>query len=160
MKLLRNNSGFTMIEMVITAVVLGIIAAMAIPDFFRAMQKVKLNSATRDIVSDLRWARSHSIAARTQVGLNFDFTNKTYSVFLDTDDPGSYQFDAAKDSVVKAGDLSPVGSASCTFANNTVIFNPTGTCNSSGQITCYSTDNNDSKTIDVLASTGRIKITS
>ncbi len=147
-------------EMMVLVIIVGIIASLAVPDFLRTMQKVKLNSATRDIVSDLRWARSHSIATRTQVGLNFDFTKKSYKVFLDIDNPGSYQFDAAKDSVVKAGDLSPVGSANCTFANNTVIFNPNGTCSSSGQITCYSTDNNDSKTIDVLASTGRIKITS
>jgi len=41
-----------------------------------------------------------------------------------------------------------------------VIFKPDGTCNSSGQITCYSTDASHSKTVDILASTGRIKITS
>jgi prepilin-type N-terminal cleavage/methylation domain-containing protein len=160
MKILRNKSGFTMIELVITAVVLGIIAAMAVPDFFRAMQKVKLNAATRNVISDLRWARSHSISSRTQVGLNFDFTNKTYCVFLDTDDPGNFQFNAAADSVVKAGSLTDLGSGSSTFASNTVIFKPDGTCNSSGQITCYSTDASHSKTVDILASTGRIKITS
>ena len=160
MKILRNKSGFTLIEVVITAVVLGIIAAMALPDFFRAMQKVKLNSATRDIISDLRWARSRSIASRTQVGLNFNFSNKTYSVFLDTDNPGNFQFNAAADSVVKSGSLTDLGSGSTTFASNTVIFKPDGTCNSSGQITCYSTDANHSKTVDILASTGRIKITS
>src|SRR3989337_1392611 len=96
---LRNKSGFTLIELVITAVVLGIIAAMALPDFFRAMQKVKLNAATRDIISDLRWARSRSISSRTQVGLNFNFTSKTYQVFLDIDNPGNFQYSASQDSV-------------------------------------------------------------
>jgi len=160
MKILRNKSGFTLIEMVITAVVLGIIAAMAVPDFFRAMQKVKLNAATRNIISDLRWARSHSISSRTQVGLNFNFSNKTYCVFLDIDNPGSFQYSATQDSVVKTGSLTDLGSGSSTFTSNTVIFKPDGTCNSSGQITCYSTDSYHSKTVDILASTGRIKVTS
>ena len=160
MKLLRNKSGFTLIEMVITAVVLGLIAAMAVPDFFRAMQKVKLNAATRDVISDLRWARSHSISSRNQVGLNFDFTNKTYCVFLDTDNPGNFQYSAGQDSVVKSGSLTNLGSGSSTFASNTIIFKPDGTCHASGQVTCYSTDSYHSKTVDILASTGRIKITS
>ena len=157
---LRNKSGFTMIELVITAVVLGIIAAMALPDFFRAMQKVKLNAATRDIISDLRWARSRSIASRTQVGLNFNFTSKTYQVFLDTDNPSNFQFSASQDSVVKTCSMADLGSGSSTFTSNTVIFKPDGTCNSSGQITCFSTDSYHSKTVDILASTGRIKVTS
>lgn len=160
MKMLRNSSGFTLIEMVITAVVLGIIAAMAVPDFFRAMQKVKLTAATRGIISDLRWARSHSISSRTQVGLNFNFNNKTYCVFLDTDNPGNFQYSATKDSVVKSCSIADLGSGSSTFTSNTVIFKPNGTCNASGQITCYSTDASHSKTVDILASTGRIKITS
>ncbi|OGC91110.1 MAG: hypothetical protein A2142_01075 [candidate division Zixibacteria bacterium RBG_16_48_11] len=160
MKLLRNRAGFTLIEMVITVVVLGLIAAMAVPDFMSAMQKLKLNAATRDIISDLRWARSGAIATRQQIGLNFDFDNKSYAVFFDTDNPGNFEFVADEDSVVKTGDLSSLGIGSSTFADSTVIFKPDGTCHSSGQIICNSSDNAHSRTVDVLASTGRIKITS
>lgn len=160
MRHLKNKSGFTLMEMMITAVVLGLIAAMAVPGFLAVMQKLKLNATTRDIISDLRWARSKAIASRTQVGLNFDFNNKTYAVFLDTDEPASFQYDAALDSLVKTGDLSTLGSGSSTFASNTCIFKPDGSCNTSGQITCTSTDGANSRVVDVLASTGRIKITS
>ena len=160
MKLVRNKAGFTLIEMVITAVLLGIIAAMAVPDFYRAMQKIKLNSTTRDIISDLRWARSKAIASRTQVGLHFNFDAKTYVVFLDTYNPSGLQYTAGQDSVITTYNLSNIGTASSTFGNNTVIFKPDGTCNTSGQVTCNSTDNNNTHVVDVLSSTGRIKITS
>jgi len=160
MKLLRLKSGFTLIELVITAVVLGIIAAMAVPDFFRAMQKIKLNAATRDITSDLRWARSKAISSRTPVGLFFDFNNKSYCLFFDTDDPANFQYDPAKDSTLQTKNLGDLANASSTFNNDCIVFKPDGTCYASGTITCVSTDSTWSKVVDILASTGRIKITS
>jgi type II secretion system protein H len=157
---LRRKTGFTLIELVITAVVVGLIAALAVPSFYRSMQKLKLNAATREIVSDLRWARSKAIATRKQVGINLDFANKQYSVFFDTDNPGNFDFDAAKDSTVKTGDLSGLGTGNTTLTDSTVIFMPNGRSNRSGQITCNSRTGSFSHTVDILASTGRVKITS
>ena len=79
---------------------------------------------------------------------------------MDTDDPGSYQYDATNDSTVETNGLNDLANASSTFNNNTVIFKPDGTCYASGTITCVSSDSSHSKVVDILASTGRIKITS
>ena len=155
-----NCKGITLAELVIAVVIMGIASALAVPVFGRVMYKLKLNAATRDITSDLRWARSQSISKRVQYGLNFDFANKTYRVFYDKDNPAGFLYNAAADSVVKVGDLSTIGTSSSTFANNTVIFKPDGSCNTSGTITCYSTNSSNSKTVGVLASTGRIKVNS
>jgi type IV fimbrial biogenesis protein FimT len=157
---LRRKTGFTLIEMVITAVVAGLIAALAVPSFYRSMQKLKLNAATREIVSDLRWARSKAISTRKQVGINLDFANKRYSVFFDINNPGAFQFSSSQDSVVKTGDLTGLGTGNTTLTDSTVIFMPSGSSNRSGQITCNSRTGSFSRTVDILASTGRVKITS
>ncbi len=159
MKKLRENFGFTFMEMMITVVIIGILAAIAIPDFQRIMDRVKLKSQTREVISDIRWVRSKAIATKIQCGVYFDTTANTYTIFLDTDNPPNFDFDANKDSVLQTQTLeTSLDLGTCTFANGCIIFKPDGTANAGGQINCRSTHISDNYNVNVLASTGRVKI--
>ncbi len=155
---LRQTSGFTFIEMVITVVIIGIISALAVPTFLRTMDRVKLKSQVRDIVSDIRWARSKSIQTKVQCGVHFNTDNNTYSLFLDTDNPGNFVY-SANDSTLQTKTLSSkLDLEACTFPNNCIIFRSDGTGCSTGQINCRSTSISENYNVNVLATTGRVKI--
>ena len=57
-RILKNRAGITLIELLITVVIIGIVAAMAAPRFEIAYNRMKFKSANRDMVSSLKLARS------------------------------------------------------------------------------------------------------
>lgn len=58
---MRNNRGFTLVELMVTIAVLAIIAMMAAPSFTQTIRKMQLTSDTRDFVDILAETRSEAI---------------------------------------------------------------------------------------------------
>lgn len=48
-KLLRNEKGFTMIELMIVIIIIGVLAAIAVPVYSEAAQKSKISRAKADL---------------------------------------------------------------------------------------------------------------
>ena len=46
---MRNNKGFTLIELMIVVIILGVLAAILIPRFMGAQNDARINAATADI---------------------------------------------------------------------------------------------------------------
>src|SRR4030067_2642037 len=117
MKKLRQSFGFTFVEMMITVILIGILSALAVPSFIRTMDRVKLKSQIREIVSDIRWARSKAIQTKVQCGIVFNTDNNTYSIFLDTDNPANFVY-SVNDSTLQTKTLSSkLDLTACTFPN-------------------------------------------
>lgn len=53
----RRSSGFSIVELVIAVLVLGILAAAAVPRFADALARQRVEAAARRVVADLEWAR-------------------------------------------------------------------------------------------------------
>jgi len=148
-------------ELVIVAVVIGVMAALAVPSFLNFTSKLEAKATARDIVSALRLARSRAISERVQYGVYFNAGAKQFTLFKDKVNPGSWEYEPlAGDSLVSRVDLEPdVNYGGNTFPSTTVVFTPAGGASSSGNLKIYSTSRgSDTLYINVLASTGRIKL--
>ncbi|KPJ63882.1 hypothetical protein AMJ44_13770 [candidate division WOR-1 bacterium DG_54_3] len=162
MKIRGNCKGITLLEMIIIAVVIGITATLAIPRFGQVMEKLKLKTAGRDIVSSLRLARASAVSQRTQFGVYFDMESGQYILFKDLANPGSFTYDAGADSDMVTKTLPrDVNLAYASFPNFVAIFRPNGSASSSGAVLLYSREDYERPlSVDVLGSTGRVKLIS
>ena len=160
MKIRGNNRGITILEMMIIAVIIGITSTLAIPRFGQVMEKLKLKTTGRDIVSSLRLARSNAVSQRDQFGVYFDLNSRQYVLFKDLANPGSFTYDAGSDSDMVTKTLpARVNFGYDSFSNSVVIFRPNGSASSSGQVELNSYgDYYGYITVDVLGSTGRVKL--
>lgn len=76
----RTNSGFTLIELMVTIAVLAIIVGIAAPSLGTQLANQRVKSAVSIIESALIEAKSESIILRQNVSVIYDSTAKTITV--------------------------------------------------------------------------------
>ncbi len=154
----KNQKGFSFIEIMIVVVIIGVMATLAAGQFDIFFRQVRLKAAGKDLLSDLRLARSYAVARRAQYGIYFDQNASQYVLFKDVVNPSNYTYDSG-DSVVKTVSLPTIFSLNnCTFPNTAVVYLSTGSASSSGTVDIYNSDLAKYIRTDVLASTGRVKL--
>jgi len=94
----RPDRGFTMIEILIVIAIIGIIAAVALPNIGQYIRNYKIRGAAQQVAGELQSARSKAIMSNTNEGVSF--------VAVDADSYRFVQEDLALD--VAAGRL-PAG---------------------------------------------------
>lgn len=75
---MRNNSGFTLTELMVTIAVVAILASLAIPNFVAWLPNYRLQSGAEEIQSTLQLARITAIKQNATVTVAFDTANETY----------------------------------------------------------------------------------
>ncbi|OQX92815.1 MAG: hypothetical protein B6D58_01100 [candidate division Zixibacteria bacterium 4484_95] len=155
-----RQTGFTMIEMMIMIVLIGILASLTAPSFFNMMPRLKLKSEARTNLNYLRLARSKAISDNSQYGIYFDVNNGNLVYFKDTHDLQFAYYLAGQDSLIEGpiSMASNVSYSNCTFMSNCVIFYSNGSASTSGSIDVVDSESGNSYTISVLASTGRVRL--
>jgi type IV fimbrial biogenesis protein FimT len=76
----KEASGFTLVEAVVTFVIIAILAAAAIPALSVWMPNYRLRRAAMDIFSNLQWAKMQAIR-----------TNRQHAIFFNPTGNGSYE---------------------------------------------------------------------
>ncbi|MFZ3071722.1 MAG: GspH/FimT family pseudopilin [Thermodesulfobacteriota bacterium] len=69
--LLKKESGFSLVELLITVALVGIVGAIAIPSIIQQLPKFNMRGASRDIAAKLMMARLRAIQENKQYGVSF-----------------------------------------------------------------------------------------
>lgn len=151
-KLLVNKvkSGFTILESVIVLGIIVVIVGMSIPLLSRFSQSSSINSASNNISSILRTARSYAISRNNNYSVNFDTASVPNAVWIS---------DSLGNIVGRRHNLpKTVSIANITFQNNIVTFRPTGGISGNSGSVSLTDSGGLTKQITVINTTGRVKI--
>ena len=67
----RKRAGFTLIELMVTLAVLGVLAAIAAPSFSEILERRKLNGAGEALFANFIFAKTEAIKRNTPVQVSF-----------------------------------------------------------------------------------------
>jgi type IV fimbrial biogenesis protein FimT len=170
----RKEQGVTLIELLVTLVVLSILLTIAVPGFQNFMRSNRLTSVANEMASALNLARSEAIRRGKTVTVcksnanaaspTCDGTNWTdgWLVFVGTSGAG----DAVSANHIKVGQINATGvqiSTGTTSFDSGVSFSANGASNASDtfsiSITCNGDDQNRKREVDV-GNTGRVSVKS
>ena len=78
---IKKNTGFTLIELMVTLAVLAIIATMAAPSFSRILAKQRLTSNTQELIAIIYQARSQAVMLRKNTTVHLSSGSETPTDF-------------------------------------------------------------------------------
>jgi len=134
---MNRARGFTLVELMVTLAVLGILAGIAVPYLLTSLPNQRVGGAVRQMVADFRLAKTIAVEKGKDVFIQFHSpaTNQ-YTVSLDSDDSHDV---SVGDEVLKTVDVPAVYSSielgssdpaslpdGVTFSGNLAIFHPGG----------------------------------
>ncbi|MBP9864789.1 MAG: prepilin-type N-terminal cleavage/methylation domain-containing protein [Candidatus Omnitrophica bacterium] len=73
--------GFTMMEMILTLVILSVLSTIALPQIVGAIQNFRLNSAAQKMLSDIRYARELALNRHGTYGIQVNAASNSYQIF-------------------------------------------------------------------------------
>lgn len=68
----RSNDGFTLIELIVVSIILGIVAAIAVPNFFALLSRYQVNNALEQLLGGIRETQQQAMSQgkRCRVNIN------------------------------------------------------------------------------------------
>ncbi|WP_003542133.1 prepilin-type N-terminal cleavage/methylation domain-containing protein [Desulfotomaculum nigrificans] len=158
-QLVKTNKGFTLVELVVVIMILGIITAMSMPNFGRPLSDYKLYTAARQLATDIRSLEQKSINLADDKYNNYS----NYIMF------GSKNKYLINEVIPSTGDNVQVIQRSVNlpsgieifltnFTNNMLVFNRSGGTSSGGTISLKSTVTGKQLYVIVLTGSGRVRV--
>lgn len=136
----REKRGYTLIELVITVTIIGVVAAIAVPSFSSSSDR-QLQLAAEEFAAAMRFARSESMRTGEPYGFHEESADKQIQVFrLDTaTSPATLVYDVYHpvDKSLYDLDLDLHSLASANLLNRVVVYR--ASCNQQNKI--YFDDN-------------------
>lgn len=100
---IKNENGFTLIEIIMVVIIIGIMAAIAAPNFISWLSNMRLKAAARDLYGAAMKAKGEAVKRNKNCALTFNqqvgATTFVYIVYEDADT--DFQYDAGEDILVQ-----------------------------------------------------------
>lgn len=126
---MKKNSGFTLLELIVTIAILTIAASVAIPNMIKWRSGTNLRGSANNLRADLNMAKMMAVRENALVVVNF-FGNR-YEIFVDNGaglNTGNWTWDG-DERRIRNRNLRPgvsIDLASTTFLNSRTRFNERG----------------------------------
>ena len=75
-----RTRGFTLIELMVALVVVGMLMGLAVPGFFESTARARLQGAINELAIDLQYARSQAVRERAPVTLTVAASGARYTI--------------------------------------------------------------------------------
>ena len=138
------HSGFTLIELVVVILLLGILAAFAIPKFFN-LSDYRTRAAYDEVAGAVRYAQKLAVASGCEVQVSI--SGNSYALQQHSTDCTSGAFATISNHPVTSNNMSGVSLAS---SPSSFIFDAMGRSSSAATV------NIDSESFTVIAETGTV----
>lgn len=155
-----NENGFTLVELMIVLVILGILVTIAMPNLGMVFTKNKLQASTSQVTSSLYLARMKAVNDAEPYGVKFNMTAPG-DINIIRDPLGDNEVRGATSRLKEGIEFSEI-----TFQNDLVIFNEFGqldkNCLPTGILTgtiIMTNSLEDTTRVDITRLTGRIRET-
>jgi len=172
--MIKNSKGFTLIEVVVVMVIIGILVAIMATTMGNRGPRLRLKTNARNLISNMQLARVSAIRDSLPWAIQFDTVNQSYVLYSSSGEPfGTTPDWSDGDEVIyrtvrlgkgvfmgtsqgiRPGATSPAPADGVSYSANRVVFNPNGTSESG---TAYFTiASGDTFAVSSLSTTGRVK---
>ena len=77
---MKANKAFTLVEILLVVIIIGIVLALAAPNFSKGYSRFQLNKTADDLLSVSRWAQAMAIGQERVFALSFSNDRRSYGL--------------------------------------------------------------------------------
>ncbi len=99
----RTTRGFTIVELVVVMLMLGVVATIALPRAIKSSPELQVDLAAKALTRDLEQMRMQAIAAKRSVRVVFDESENFYTAYMDISPMRAASFALSSEEVKRTG---------------------------------------------------------